>query len=229
MGLLRFVGKKSSQIHNYILLTAFVLIHAYFTFVQPDQAIRNLNLSVGLLIICLQCAWLLLRRVESGMRPLTRGVGIVFGIFCLVSIIRIVEFFIFPHANSNYLQAGTFEQLVLISHQMLFILLTYSLVLMFNKRLFMEITTEEEKFSKAFHSSPYAVTITRLSDGQIIEVNESFFKITGYQPAGHQRENNTWFASVGQRRRPRLCRQRTGKQGQGARCANFNSGKNPAR
>lgn len=38
----------------------------------------------------------------------------------------------------------------------------------------------EEKFSLAFHSSPYAITITRYSDGLILEVNESFFDITGY-------------------------------------------------
>ncbi len=54
---------------------------------------------------------------------------------------------------------------------------------MFNKRLILEIKTQEEKFSKAFHSSPYALTITRLADGRIIDVNEGFFNITGYKPS----------------------------------------------
>jgi PAS domain S-box-containing protein len=183
MGLERFVGKKSSQIYNYIILAIFAFIHAYYTFVQPDQAIRNLNATVGLLIICFQCAWLLLYRVKPGMRQLTRGVGIVFGAYCLVGIIRIVEYFTSAHLTSDYLQSGTFEQLILVSNQMLFILLTYSLVLMFNKHLLLDIMTEEEKFSKAFHLSPYAITITRLSDGRIIEVNDGFMNITGYQLA----------------------------------------------
>ena len=183
MGLLRFIGKKSFQIHNYVLLAAFALVHAYFTFVQPNQAARNLNMSVGLLIICFQCAWLLLYRVESGMRQLTRGVGIIFAAYCFIGVVRIVEYFAGSHSTGDYLQSGIFEQLILISNQMLFILLTYFLVLMFNKRLLLDITTQEEKFNKAFHSSPYAITITRMSDGQIIEVNESFFKITGYQLA----------------------------------------------
>jgi PAS domain S-box-containing protein len=191
IGLQRFVGKKRSQYYNYILLlVAFAFVHAYFTFVQPDQAIRNLNASVGLLIVCFPCAWLLLYTVESGMRRLTRGVGIVFGLYCLVSMIRIVEYFIKAHSTIDYLQSGTFEQFVLISNQMLFILLTYSLALMFNSRLLVEVEMGEEKFSKAFHSSPYAITITRMSDGQIIEVNESFFKITGYQLAD-VKENTT--------------------------------------
>lgn len=168
MGLERFLGKKSAQIYNYVLLTAFVFIHAFFTFVQPDQAARNLNLSVGLLIICWQCAWLLFYRVELGSRQWTRVVGIVFGIYCLVSIVRIAEFFVGTHLKSDYLQSGIFEQLVLLSNQMLFILLTYSLVLMFNKRLLLDITTQEEKFFKAFHAYEYPV--------QLFELNDGFFK-----------------------------------------------------
>ena len=38
----------------------------------------------------------------------------------------------------------------------------------------------EERFSKAFRSSPVALTITRLSDGKFIDVNESHFQISGY-------------------------------------------------
>ena len=183
IGLGRFVGKKISQVHNYVLLAAFACVHTYFAFVQPNLAARNLNLSVGLLIICFQCMWLLVHRAEPGMRQLTLGVGIVFWAYCLVSIFRIVEFFIGTHATNDYFQSGAFEPLILISYQMLFILLTYSLALMFNKRLLVEVKTQEEKFSKAFHSSPYAIMLTRLSDGQIIEVNDGFVNIIGYQYA----------------------------------------------
>jgi PAS domain S-box-containing protein len=183
MGLGRFVGKKSSQVHNYVLLAAFASVHTYFVLVQPNLPARNLNLAVGLLIICFQCAWLLLFGVDPGMRRLTRVVGMVFGAYCLVSIVRIAEFFIGTHPANDYFQSGAFEAFVLVSYQMLLILLTYSLVLMFNKRLLAEVKTQEEKFAKAFHSSPYAITLTQLSDGQIIEVNDAFLNITGYQSA----------------------------------------------
>jgi PAS domain S-box-containing protein len=39
----------------------------------------------------------------------------------------------------------------------------------------------EEKFSKVFHASPVALSITRASDGRYIEVNGSFLKRMGYQ------------------------------------------------
>ena len=40
----------------------------------------------------------------------------------------------------------------------------------------------EEKFSKAFRISPDAIAIVRLSDGEFIEINEGFVRLTGYSP-----------------------------------------------
>ena len=179
-GLGRFVGEKISQRHNYVLLAAFACVHAWFTFVHANLAVRNLNFSVALLIVCFQCLWLLLRGIEKGGRRLTFGVGAVFGGYCLVNIIRIAEFFIGTHLEADYLQSGPFQVFVLLSYQMLLILLAYTLVLMVNKRLLLEVKAQEEKFSKAFHSSPYAISLTRLSDGRIVEVNEGFLNISGF-------------------------------------------------
>jgi PAS domain S-box-containing protein len=180
LGLERFLGKHGSQIHNYVLLVVFVIVYSYFSIIQPNLALRTLNISIGLLIICFQCMWLLLVRIESGIKSLTLGPGIVFAGFCLISIIRIIEFFLGGKSRTDFFQSGSFDTLIIIAYQMLYILQTYTLALMVNKRLFLEVKTQEEKFSKAFHSSPYAVTLTRLSDGKMIEVNEGFVKITGY-------------------------------------------------
>jgi PAS domain-containing protein len=68
---------------------------------------------------------------------------------------------------------------VLLSYQILFILLTYSLALMVNSRLLAEVQAQEEKFTKAFRSSPYAITLTRLPDGSILEVNDGFASTSG--------------------------------------------------
>jgi PAS domain S-box-containing protein len=43
-----------------------------------------------------------------------------------------------------------------------------------------ELKASEEKFSTAFKTSPYAITITRVRDGQFIEVNDAFTPITGF-------------------------------------------------
>jgi PAS domain S-box-containing protein len=40
----------------------------------------------------------------------------------------------------------------------------------------------EERFAKAFHASPSAITISRLSDGLIFEVNEGWQTVLGHRP-----------------------------------------------
>jgi PAS domain S-box-containing protein len=51
------------------------------------------------------------------------------------------------------------------------------------KRMFDALKKSEEKFVKAFQASPIAITITRLSDGKFIELNDSLEKLSGYSRA----------------------------------------------
>lgn len=180
LGLERFVGERSSQIHNYVLLAVFAVVHVWFTFVQPDLEVRKLNISIGLLIIYFQCMWLMLYRVPAFMRPLTREVGIICGVFCLPLIARIANIFISARKGDDFFRPGIVDPLIMIFGQVLLVLLTYSIVLMVNRRLLADIAIQEEKFSKAFYSSPYAITLSRFSDGFIVEANEGFVNFTGY-------------------------------------------------
>lgn len=43
------------------------------------------------------------------------------------------------------------------------------------------IVASEEKFSKAFRSTPNAIAIARASDGRVIEANDGFLKLWGYE------------------------------------------------
>jgi PAS domain S-box-containing protein len=51
------------------------------------------------------------------------------------------------------------------------------------KRVEEALRQSEDKFSKAFHSSPDSVNINRLSDGLYLEINDGFTAITGYTAA----------------------------------------------
>ncbi|MDP2038001.1 MAG: PAS domain-containing sensor histidine kinase [Ignavibacteria bacterium] len=48
------------------------------------------------------------------------------------------------------------------------------------ERAEVKLRRSEEKFSSAFRSASYALTITRLFDGKILDANDSFFAMTGY-------------------------------------------------
>ncbi|RJG13803.1 EAL domain-containing protein [Pseudomonas cavernicola] len=43
------------------------------------------------------------------------------------------------------------------------------------------LRASEEKFAKAFHTSPDAISITEYASGRYLEVNEGFCRLTGYQ------------------------------------------------
>jgi PAS domain S-box-containing protein len=179
----RFVGIKRNNLNNYILLVLFIFLSVWFSQVEPDLAIRNLNLAATMLIITFQCSWLIFFKVKGELRKIAAGVGVIFLAYSLINVLRIANFFITDHSVIDYFDSGKFEMFVIISYQMLFILLTYNLALMFNRRLLSDVANQEEKFSKAFHSSPYAMILTRLTDGKIFEVNKGFVDITGFRPS----------------------------------------------
>lgn len=58
------------------------------------------------------------------------------------------------------------------------------------------LQASQEKFAKAFHSSPDAITITERDTARYIEVNEGFYRLTGYsaeEVIGHTAlELNVW-------------------------------------
>jgi PAS domain S-box-containing protein len=90
--------------------------------------------------------------------------------------------------------SNVYDTSLVMIYQMFFIALTFSLFLMVNRRLVANLEFDlverrqaeaalklsEEKFFKAFHSSPDAILITRISDGKLVEVNEGFSRITEY-------------------------------------------------
>ena len=180
IGLESYIGKKSSYIPNIILLILFTLVHTWFTFGKPDLAARHLNIAVVWLIIFLECTWLLLFRVPRSKIRLTMPVSFVCFAFCIVCIVRIIKFFIVGHKSQDYFNSDMFDTVIILISQVLLILLIYSLEHMFGSRLLQDIKSEEEKFSKAFNTSPYGIIITSLSNGEIIEVNKGLQNITGY-------------------------------------------------
>ncbi|MDR3573454.1 MAG: PAS domain S-box protein [Anaerolineaceae bacterium] len=181
LGLERFVGKRTAQPHNYVLLGVFTLVHLYFVYARLDLDARNLNMSAGLFVFSAQCAWLMLKRVGGHRSSMMQAVGWIFSMFCLVSAIRIFILIANPQPTNDFFQSGLYDTLILISFQILLILLTFGLALLVNRRLLVDVKTQEEKFTRAFHSSPYAILISQFSDGLILDVNRNFEEMTGYQ------------------------------------------------
>ncbi len=186
MGLERWVGKRGPQTHNLVLLAGFILVQTYFAVLHPNLEARNINSSLGLLVIYSQCSWLLLSRVDGDMRPITRGVGLVFAAFCLVSLIRVVVEAAMPPEN-DFFHAGIYNTLILLTYQMLFIVLTFSLSLMLSRRLFAGLERDmaarqrleaalhesEANFRQLFDNTAHGIFIIEVTDDGSFRIGDS--------------------------------------------------------
>ena len=167
IGLERYVGKTSPQRTNFCLIGALILAHAYFTFGQPSLQARNLIFSFGLLLICCQCAWLLLQRVDRAMRPDTKVVGVVLSLYALVSVIRLCVDATVSEGNDLF-KIGIYDVAAILVSQMLFIGLTFALILMLNRRQFGELEKDIAALKGAEEKNAQLAAIVESSDDAII-------------------------------------------------------------
>ena len=134
IGLERYYEKSSRQWFNYIYLGLFFFIQMYFLYIQPSLQWRTINISVGILVMCGQSAWLLMHRVDPAFQAGARPAVIAFGFFSLVSLVRIFVDLAVAQGTDVF-KSGLYDTLVILIYLMLFIGLTYALVLIVNRRL----------------------------------------------------------------------------------------------
>ena len=182
IGLEKFVNKKGIHIQNVILIIVFCLVHSYFTFIQPDLNARNINLSLAYLLLSFQVSFLMLKKVDTSMRKITRSVGIIFSAVFFTQFFRVFYILQTQSISIHYFKSEPLESIFLLAWEVIIILLAYSITLMYNKRLIIDVNTQEEKFSKAFHAAPFVIMLSKLTNGKIFEVNQSVQKISGYHP-----------------------------------------------
>lgn len=175
-----YTAQKVSWRLNALLLGLFECFHIYYFYGQESLAIRNLIISISYSLIFSQIIWLLSRRIAFSQKQNTQFILGVFILYLVINLLRIGEFVIAEHSTNDYLHSGGFETFVIVAYLFLFVFLTYAIILMVSNRLMIEITTQEEKFSKVFHASPNAIMLTSMTDGRILEVNQGFEVLSGY-------------------------------------------------
>jgi hypothetical protein len=92
VGLERFVKKQRAQIHNVLILIIYICLMWYFTFVRENISMRIILFSTVVLLITAQCSELMLRRVDSWLKPITRYVGWIYFLYTLIAFVQIVFF-----------------------------------------------------------------------------------------------------------------------------------------
>ena len=182
IGLEKFVGLRSRQWHNLALLLVSMACHTYFTYVQLSLQMRNVTFSIITLLIDLQIAWLMLRRVSPAQRPVTRQVGYIFIFGCLIHVGRIAANLTEPAGNDFLRANATLDTVMILLYQIVFYLTTFSLFLMINKRLFLELQSEhsalqnsETRHRQLVEFSPNALFV--FHDGRFDFVNPAGLRL----------------------------------------------------
>ena len=140
-GLCRYVGKKTSQLSNIIMLAVFTLVHACLTYVYPSPTWRTINQSIALIYICSQASWLMLRGTHPSWRSATRATGVVFIVFCMIGLIQVIVNLTI-HESHYVIISGSFGIVATMMYQISFVALTFTLFLMVSRRLSMDLEKE---------------------------------------------------------------------------------------
>lgn len=181
IGLQQFFGKRGPQIHNYILIIVYFIAHFYFAYFNPSLFARVLLSSFALLFIFSQTAWFMLKQTPVNMRRMASGIGLIFLVYSLIYVWRIIHLLNGDHSITSYFNSNDSETWFIIINQITFLFLAYNLTLMFNKRLLIEISTQEELF-KGLIKNSFDMIVLVDSKGIQHYVSESCEKILGFKP-----------------------------------------------
>ncbi|MBN1938843.1 MAG: PAS domain S-box protein [Candidatus Aminicenantes bacterium] len=179
-GFYRFLGRPVPPLlPGSVLLVLFAVASSFFTLVRPDLEARNLALSAAFSFV-----FIIVLRMFAGMRgerrPRVGRFMFVYWALLLVTLVRIAVILALPTGNQDFFRADVFNTLVLLAYQTLFILLTYNMALAVNERLVGDLRFQEEKFAKAFRSSPFGIVLTDAFSDEIFDLNEAFAAISGF-------------------------------------------------
>jgi diguanylate cyclase (GGDEF)-like protein/PAS domain S-box-containing protein len=220
-GLEAFTGQRSNPFINAVVWIASAALQSYFIFVQPNLAAQNINITVALLFISAQIAWLMLHRVGSETRSMTQFVGYLFVVLGLVSAVRIMINLDILLGNGDFELFASLDALLNLVYQICFFATTYGLFFLINQRLFEELRTQQTVLerSKAHNQklaelAPDAIFI--YSDGVINFVNSAAVTLLGAANADeiigknvHEIMHPDYRPSAGQSIAGKLARERT--------------------
>ena len=180
VGLENFLGLEGSHRKDFILWAIFMSAIVYFTYQEPSTPKRIACFSSSMIYFSWRYIRIAIVDADRSRRKLTVGLGLVFLGYLILGLLRIAAaLFLYRDTHSLDLPSGAIEIFFGYAQQTLIILWAYSLNLMVNKRLMLDLDKERVKFASIFNGSPHGIVLTRLSDGEIIDANPGLARIVG--------------------------------------------------
>ena len=182
IGLELFFDLYKPRIYIYFIFAVYMAVIIYFSTLDDNLLMRNVLLSSSVVFYTGLSSVTLIRQRNKEFRRTARFTTSILLAYSVTSIGRIIALVCLPQQSNEFFTSGIVNSIAMITYSTLNILITAGLIMMVSQRVLNEVQTEKDKYIKAFNSSPYAMLLTKVSDGKIFEVNEGFIRISGYRP-----------------------------------------------
>ncbi len=179
-GLEKFFGAKSRHALHIVMMALYAGAMVYTGLIRPNLALRETCIAFMICFVTAQIAWLLCCRIEPSFRKMARFTGAVFIAYAALNLIRMGLLIAFPPQASDFFKSYALDAVFIGAYLCLSVLVAMGLILLINRRLLEEVLFQQEKYQISFHQVPYAILLTKMADGEIIEVNEGFERLAGF-------------------------------------------------
>jgi PAS domain S-box-containing protein len=179
IGIMRFFERKINFKFIYSILISYFLFHLFFLFVINDITIRTLVFDIYIAGIAFLTAYSLYKYKNATLSTTANFNTILFVVQGLVFTIRTVMIATGSDVTEVY-STSIFNLIQYFDALLIGLLWTFGFIIMLNQKLNSHISETKSHFEQIFNTSPDAVSITRMSDGMLIDCNEGYSRISGY-------------------------------------------------
>lgn len=161
------------------LCSLFLSSLLFFLFIHDDIRVRAVIINVTLAAMGLLTAYSLLVKEIGPIKGSTRFNATVFLFHSAIFIYRTVKICTGAPVD-NIFEPTMFNTIIFFDAIIVGLLWTFGFIIMLNQRLNTEMAEAKEDLHIIFNTSPDAAIIARLEDGEIVDSNIGYTKITGF-------------------------------------------------
>ena len=179
IGVMRFFGKQENRKLILGSFSVFLILLLVFLFIMDDIVIRSFIISIALSFTGFLASVVLFQNQIKSIRVTTRFIAFIFLVHGTIFAIR--AFLILAGSPMEEVFRSTPVSLLAYFDALIVGLAwTFGFLVMVNQRLNAEKSESSERFISIFNTSPDAVAISSLSDGNMYECNSAFLSMSGY-------------------------------------------------
>lgn len=179
-GISRFLNLKDLHLDVIIINFLLLTLALYFLWFDDQISFQILALQLALIYTYSRSIMILLIHSERQYKMDKFIFITILGSLIIVSIIRSINAFNIDLGNTNALIANDLGYTLMLIQYLLFIMMAIYFNLFINQKTHVKVDQEHEKFKIIFNESPLAMMMLN-EDGMIIEINQKFADIFGYQ------------------------------------------------